>query len=317
VGGVGGYYGSRLALAGHDVHWVARGDVDHLRSAGLKVSSPRGDTHLTGLSVSGPDDELPVTDVVVVCIKTTGNEALADWLGEQLAGRDSTVVVMQNGLDVERPFARRLAATAPDCVVLGAMSFICAARVGPGDIEHVDYEKVTVGVYTPDDQIVGGTEVVAGPGVAALHDVVGDVAGAGVPCEALDDLVAGRWRKLMWNVPFNGLSVVLDATTAEMVSDPDCRFMVRDLMTEILSASVGTGHPVDPAAIDALFASTEKMVPYAPSMKLDYEGRRPLELEAIYATPLAVAEAAGVRMPRTAALWRQLVFLDRRNRSAV
>jgi len=309
VGGVGGFYGSRLALAGHDVHWVARSDVDHLRAHGLRVTSPRGDTHLTDLSVSGPDDPLPATDVVVVSTKTTANDDLANWLGRQLAGRSATVLVMQNGLDVERPFATALAASAPDAVVLGAMSFICAARLGPGDIEHVDYDRVTVGVFTPDGQPVG-------PGdhrLAAQDAVVDDLIGAGVPCEGLDDLVAGRWRKLMWNVPFNGLSVVLDATTADMVADPDCRVMVQDLMTEVLSASVGTGHMVDPGAIDALFDSTERMVPYAPSMKLDYEAGRPMELDAIYRVPLEVASAAGVRMPRMAQLWRQLVFLDRRN----
>lgn len=317
VGGVGGFYGSRLALAGHLVHWVGRSDVNHLVDHGLRVSSPRGDVHLTGLSVSGPADLLPVTDVVVVATKTIGNDDLAGWLAERLSGRSCVVLVMQNGLGVEDAFATRLAAEAPDCVVLGAMSFICATRRGPGDIEHVDYDRVTIGVHTPESPGEAPAAIDPQRASEALHDVVADFLAAGVPCEALGDLVAGRWRKLMWNIPFNGLSVILDASTAEMVTDPACRVLVRDLMTEVLSASVGTMHPVDPGAIDALFDSTERMVPYAPSMKLDFEARRPLELDAIYATPLEVARAAGVRMPRTEVLWRQLVFADRRNRSAI
>jgi 2-dehydropantoate 2-reductase len=312
VGGVGGYYGARLALAGHHVHWVGRSDVAHLDTHGLRVTSPRGDVHLTDLDVSGPDDPLPVTDVVVVATKTIGNDELARWLAERLTGRSSTVVVLQNGLDVERPFARGLAHTAPHAPVLGAMSFICSARTGPGHIEHVDYERVTVGGFTTD-----GSTVDPGSAVAmAMTEVVEDLGAAGVPCEGLDDLVAGRWRKLVWNVPFNGLSVVLDATTAEMVTDPACRDLVRSLMTEVVDAAAGTGHRLDSGVIEAMFDSTERMVPYDPSMKLDYLARRPLELDAIYAEPVRSAGTAGVPLVRTEALWRQLVFLDHRNRTS-
>lgn len=310
VGGVGGYYGSRLALAGHRVHWVARSDAAHLAAAGLVVESPKGDARLVDLDVSGPDDPLPPSEVVVIATKTNDNDTLAAWLAERLAGRATTVVVLQNGLEVERPFAEALAVTAPHTRVLGGMSFICAERIGPGHIRHIDYERVTVGAWTPDGGTAGDEASVA------VAEVVADLAGAGVPTEALGDLLEGRWRKLMWNIPFNGLSVVLGASTAELVGDPACRRLVRDLMTEVLSASVGTGHPVHGEVIDQLFASTERMVPYAPSMRVDYEARRPLELDAIYATPLRVAAEAGVRMPRAEVLWRQLDFLDRRNRSA-
>jgi 2-dehydropantoate 2-reductase len=305
VGGVGGYYGSRLAMAGHPVHWVGRSDVDHLRNHGLVVTSPRGDVHLTDLSVGGPDDPLPPSDVVVVATKTTDNTSVAEQVARAVAGRGGVVVVMQNGLDVERAFAERLAVTAPDVVVVGAMSFICASKPAPGVVSHVDYERVTVGAFEPDRP--GSTDAVAA--------VVADLQGAAVPCEGLDDLVAGRWRKLVWNIPFSGLSVVLDTSTERLVGDPACRALVRSIMDEVVRAAAGTGHPVDDGAADALIDSTERMVPYAPSMKLDYDARRPLELPAIYEVPLTTASAAGVAMPRTEALWRQLDFMDRRNRS--
>lgn len=308
VGGVGGYYGSRLALAGFDVQWVARSDADHLRTEGLVVTSPNGDAHLSDLWVTGPGEPIAPTDVVVVSTKTIDNDRVAEWLAGELAGRSSIVVVLQNGLDVERAFAERLAVTAPDVVVVGAMSFICSTKEGPGRVTHLSYERVEVGAWSAD-----GVPPSGGPGSAAVAAVVEDLSAAGVTTQALDDLVVGRWRKLMWNIPFNGLSVVLDASTEEMVGDPSCRIVVRDLMTEVLSASVGTGHPVDPSAIDQLFAATEQMVSYAPSMKVDFDAGRPLELEALYATPLRIAQEASVRMPRTEALWRQLAFLDRRN----
>jgi 2-dehydropantoate 2-reductase len=305
VGGVGGYYGSRLALAGHDVHWVARSDRDHLRRHGLVVTSPKGDVHLRDLSVSGPGEPLPPTDVVVVATKTTGNDAVAEQVAAALRGRAGVVVVMQNGLDVERVFAERLADAAPGVVVVGAMSFICASKPAPGVVAHVDYERVTVGAVDPARL----------ESAAAVADVVADLTGAGVPCEGLDDLVAGRWRKLVWNIPFSGLSVALDTSTEQLVGDPACRSLVRSIMDEVVTAAAATGHAVDEGAAAALIESTERMVPYAPSMKLDFEARRPLELAAIYEVPLVTAAAAGVAMPRTEALWRQLDFLDRRNRA--
>lgn len=304
VGGVGGYYGSRLALAGFDVHWVARSEVEHLRREGLVVTSPNGDAHLTDLSVSGLDDPLPDTDVVVVATKTTANPDVVAWLTDRLSGRACTLVVLQNGLDVERPFAEALADSAPEVVVLGGMSFICSARTGPGVITHMDYERVTIGAFGEGDA--------ADAAVAAAVD---DLGAARVPTEPLTDLAEGRWRKLVWNIPFNGLSVVLDASTTEMVTDPAARALVRSLMLEVVAASAGTGHRVEEAFIDVMFDSTERMAPYAPSMKLDYLAHRELELDAIYGAPLRAASAAGVEMPRTAALHEQLTFLDRRNRA--
>lgn len=303
VGGVGGYYGARLARAGHPVRWVARSDAAHLARHGLEVVSPRGDVTLTGLEVYGPGEAAPASDVVVLATKANDNAAMAVELARHL-GPDSVVVVLQNGLDVERPVAAAL----PDHTVLGAMSFICSAKAGPGRVVHLDYERVTVGAFTDDGRPMGVTDEVAA--------VVEDLDGAGVPSTALDDLVAGRWRKLCWNVPFNGLSVVLDAGTDELVGDPTAEALVRELMTEVVAASVAHGHPVPDGAIDQLVADTRAMTPYAPSMKLDYEAGRPLELGPIYGVPLATAASVGAAMPRTAALHRQLEFLDRRNRAA-
>lgn len=302
VGAVGGYYGARLAEAGHPVRWLARSDADHLRAHGLTVSSPRGDVALDDLEVFGPGEVPPPSDVVVLATKTTGTAAALERL-EAAARPGSIVLVLQNGLDVEGPVADAL----PGRTVLGGMSFMCAGKDGPGHIAHLDYEAVTVGEHAAGGAAAGVTPAVQG--------VVDDLLGAGVPGEALDDLIAGRWRKLVWNIPFNGLSVVLDAGTDELMADAAALALVRTLMGEVAASAAADGHPAPADVIDVMLERTAKMTPYAPSMKQDFDARRPLELPAIYAAPLAAAARMGRAMPATAALHAELSFLDARNRA--
>jgi len=302
VGAVGGYYGARLAAAGHPVRWVARSDADHLRTHGLGVSSPRGDLHLDDLEVFGPGQTPPPSDVVVLATKTTANASAAAQVVEA-ARPGSAVLVLQNGLGIEAPLAEVL----PGRTVLGGMSFICAGKDAPGHIAHLDYEAVTVGEHRPGGEAAGVTP--------AVQAVVDDLVGAGVPGEALDDLVAGRWRKLVWNVPFNGLSVVLDAGTDELMAHPAALELVRTLMGEVVVAAAADGHPAPDDVIDVMLDRTAKMTPYAPSMKHDFDDGRPLELPAIYAAPLAAAARVGVAMPATSTLFAELSFLDARNRA--
>jgi len=211
---------------------------------------------------------------------------------------DAIVVAMQNGLDVEAPLAQ----AAPDATVLGAMCFMCSNQLAPGHIVHLDQGAVTVGQHRPDGSPAGST-----PAVEAIRD---DLRAAGVAASVVPDLVGGRWRKLAWNIPFNGLSVVLDAGTDEMLADPATRRRARALMDEVVEAAAACGHPLDPGVADQMMATTEAMTPYRTSMKLDHEAGRPLELDAIYAAPTAAARAAGAPMVRAEELLAELRRLD-------
>jgi 2-dehydropantoate 2-reductase len=314
VGAVGGYYGARLAAAGHELHVVARSDADHLRRHGLQVESVHGDVHLPAGSFAVHDDPagVPPVDVVLLATKTTvGPERAAALVapfgragrapGSGDAGRAPVIVAMQNGLGVEAP----LAEAAPGCTVLGGMCFVCANKVGPGHVRHLDYGAVTVGEHTADGRPAGVTP--------AVEAVAADLEGAGIDAERLPDLVAGRWRKLVWNIPYNGLSVVLDAGTDELMANPATRELVRAIMGEVTGAAGACGYPIPEAFADGMLRHTETMVPYRTSMKLDHDAGRPMEIDAIYGAPLATAATAGFAMPRTEALAQQLRFLDGRH----
>jgi len=301
AGAVGGLYGARLAAAGHELHVLARSDAEHLREHGLRVESPGAEDFVVHPLVHTDPSTIPDVDVVLIGLKTTVNGDLPALLGP-VARAGVTVVVLQNGLGVEE----LAAAAAPGATVLGGMCFVCAAKVGPGHVRLLDYGTITLAEHTPDGEPAGVTQA-----VAAVAD---DLERSGTDVVRIPDLVGARWRKLVWNIPFNGLTVVLDAGTDELMADPDARTLVISLMAEVQAAAAATGHALPDGFVEEMLAYTDAMVAYSPSMKSDYDAGRPLELEAIYANPIRAAGVAGCDVPRIEALHRQLAFLDRRPR---
>jgi 2-dehydropantoate 2-reductase len=221
-----------------------------------------------------------------------------------VAGPDSDVVLMQNGLNMERQVALY---TGNPKQVIGGLCFICSNKVGPGHVRHLDYGRVMFGRFDPD----GGKVAVDD----RLRTVAADFEAAGIPTILTDDLVEARWRKLVWNIPYNGLSVVLDARTDELMANRQSAQLVEALMWEVVTdCQAVTGRTIEPAFVEKMISDTVKMKPYRPSMKIDYDEKRPMEIEAIYGNPVRAAQHAGADSPLIEALYQQLCFLDQRNR---
>lgn len=302
TGAVGVTYGAKLAAAGHEVHFLARSDAEVLARDGLTLESVDGDVVLPRVSVFTDPAGIPPVDVVLVALKTTANGALGEVLGP-LDAPGRIVVAMQNGLGVDE----QMAAAAPSTTVLAGLCFVCSSRVRPGLVRHLDFGAVSLAELTPDGHAAGITP--------AVEAVGADLAGAGFEVRLRDDLLAARWQKLMWNIPYNGLSVVLDAGTDELQADPSSRTLATRIMREVEAASIAVGHPVGDGFVEQMLTYTDAMTPYAPSMKLDFDAGRALELQAIYDIPLQVAAAAGTPMTAASVLADQLHFLDARRRS--
>lgn len=295
AGAVGLLYGARLAADGHDVHWIVRSTADELRRRGVEVASPDGDVSLAAgqVSASNLGDPAPPADVVVVATKTTGDDAVFPHLAA-LCGPQTTIALFQNGIGGED--AARRAVPHARAVVAG-LCFVCAQRTGTGRAEHLDYGAVTLAPLGGD--------------TAPADEIAADLSHAGVETTVLADLGVARWRKLVWNIPFNGLCTVLDTRTDVLLADPASRALVADLMDEVIAGSVACGTPVDASFRDEMLKITDAMTPYAPSMKLDLESGRDLEVEAIYRRPLRLAAEHGTRLPRIEALATMLEHLDR------
>lgn len=295
AGAVGLLYGSRLADAGHQVRWLVRSGADVLAREGIEV---RTDGRLVRIApgdvVAATDGAtLPASDVVLLAAKTTANDRLADLVGSVCAP-GATVVVLQNGLGAEQRVRAEVPAAA---AVLGGLCFVCAHRTGPGRCDHIDYGTVTLAPLEPERR-------------QAADDVAADLEAAGVEVHVHDDLGVARWRKLVWNIPFNGLCTVLDATTDELLADDATRSLVRSLMGEVVAAAQASGHALADGVVDEMLALTDAMRPYDPSMKLDHAAGRPLEIGAIYDPAIAAARHAGAPMTRVEVLADLLRFLD-------
>ena len=141
----------------------------------------------------------------------------------------------------------------------------------------------------------------------------GDLNRAGILTQLHEDLAVVRWQKLVWNIPYNGLSVVLDATTSELMTNPHTRQLVEQLMREVVADARTSGVTITGDTVEKMLAYTDKMIPYRTSMKIDYDERHPMEVEAIFGNPLRTAQQAGAKSPLLEELYHQLKFLDARN----
>jgi 2-dehydropantoate 2-reductase len=302
AGALGGFYGARLHRAGMDVHFLLRSDHEHVRRHGLRVESKHGDFILPEVNAYGRVEDVPRCDVVLVALKTTQNHNLPALLPPVLKD-DGFVLIIQNGLGMEDAVARIVG---PQRVV-GGLSFLCSNKVGPGHIRHLDYGAVAFAEYSPEGHPRGITD--------RLRALGGDFERAGIEVELIDDLILARWKKLVWNIPYSGLSVVLNATTDELMKNSATHELAVKLMREVVAGAAAIGRTIPDTFIEKMLRDTDKMPPYRTSMKIDYESRRPMEVESIFGNPVRAARAAGKELPRIEELYQQLKFLDARSGS--
>ncbi|MDB5296945.1 MAG: hypothetical protein JWO31_2928 [Phycisphaerales bacterium] len=301
VGAVGGYYGAKLIRAGHDVHLLLRADYEAVRRDGLNVRSDVEEGfHLPSgeLRVYSDPADAPKADLVLVCLKATGNAAYEPLVGPLLKD-DSTILTIQNGLGNEDQLADLFGADR----VTGGMAFVCIHRTGPGLIHHIDHGFLKIGEHVP----AGGSPPGATPRVERAAELFRS---AGVRCDVLDDLRRGRWEKLLWNIPFNGLGAALDLATDRLIGSADGVALLTAIMREVAAVAAADGVPLPPELIDRQITHTATMGAYRSSMQLDRQAGRPLEVEAILGEPVRRAQKLGVPVPATEALYRMVRLMD-------
>ena len=292
-GALGGYYGGRIAHAGAEVHFLLHSDYEHVVDHGLVVESTQhGDVTLPTVNAYRRVQDMPRCDVVVVGLKTTSNGLLPALLPPVMKD-DGVVLTLQNGLGPEDDAA---AVVGPERV-LGGLCFLCSNKVGPGHIQQQRFDHIKIGEHASR----GVTE--------RMQRIAADFGAGGVRADLADDLPLARWQKLVWNVPYNGLAAVLgvDCTVLMRHAEP----LVRDLMLEVVAgAKAVRGQDIPPGFVEKMLENTRNMDAYKPSMMIDREMGRPMEVEAIYGEPIRRAEAAGCALPKMRMLYEQLKALE-------
>lgn len=292
-GALGGYYGARLAHAGAEVHFLLHSDFEHVARYGLLVESTQHeDLRLPRVYAYKQVADMPPCDVVLVGLKTTSNHLLPQLLSPVMKD-DGVVLTLQNGLGTEDHCA---AVVGPERV-LGGLCFLCSNKVGPGHIRQDRFDHIKLGEF-------------AKQGLSdRMKNIAADFEAGGVRVQLAEDLMAARWEKLVWNVPYNGLSAVLgvDCTVLMQRIEP----LVASLMFEVVQAAKAVlGHTIPGAFVETMLNNTRNMDTYKPSMMIDRELGRPMEVEAIYGEPLRRAEAAGCAVPMMRVLYEQLKLIE-------
>lgn len=293
TGGIGGYYGGCLAKAGQPVHFLLHSDYEIVRANGLQIDSVNGDFHLDNPLVYRDSHDMPQCDVVLVCLKTTQNHLLPEIL-RPILHEKSVVVLIQNGMGMEQELAKQF----PNTAIVGATAFICTTKIAPGHIHHAEYGALTLAKY-------------CGQCDDCIQQIADDFTAAGVGVSVFDDLWSVRWKKLVWNIPYNGLTVVLNAATDELTNDKSSRELVIDLMNEVVQAGRVCGAKISDTFISKMITMTENMTPYSPSMKLDYDAHRLLEIQTMFTNPIRIAAEHGFTMTKTQVVENQLRFLTK------
>jgi len=300
AGALGGYYGGLLAKSGLDVHFLTRSDTDHIKSHGLRVDSIHGDFIVSPAQAYSSASIMPPCDVIIIALKSTQNHLIRE-LVTPLLKEESVVLVFQNGLHVESDSE----AVAGPGQVMGGCCFLCSNKVGPGHIRHMDYGHIAMGAYLGED---GKSPAVL---QSIQNDIHRDFLNAGIRTELVENLQYSRWKKLMWNIPFNGLSVAMNAPTDKVMTSPAARQLAIDLMFETQASAKACGIEIADKEIEQMIAYTDSMVPYDSSMRLDFLAGRTMEIEAIVGRPLREAKRFGFIPKKIEMLYQQLCYLQK------
>ena len=296
AGALGVFFASKLAKAGAAVAVVARSDFEAASKYGYEINDKGTVYRFQPECVIREPAECPfVPDYLLITSKVLpGADPVKLTAGAPMAP-STAVVLIQNGIATEEKIAQRFAGHE----ILSASAYLCASRPEPGKVINTGPGRLEMGSYP------AGMPAPAAKRLAELF-----IAG-GAPCRLLDNVQEARWRKLLWNVPFNPVSVLAGkADTGWMCDGAELEKLCRGLMDEVIAIAASEGISIASREADEMMAYTKSLKPYSSSMLQDYLAGRPLEVEAILGNPLRIAIRNGVPAPKMETCYALLKSVD-------
>jgi 2-dehydropantoate 2-reductase len=298
TGAVGGYFGGRLAAAGENVSFIARGShLEALRREGLRIKSPQGDLNIRALFTSDPG-EVGVVDLVLFCVKSYDTEDAAAKLAPMI-GEKTVILSLQNGVDNPDGIATRWGAAR----TLAGVVYLGAFVSGPGTVRHSAGGSIVMGALP-------GAEIAPAKRVEEI------LSRAQIPCAISSEVRKVMWTKLVWNAPFCALACLARATVKEILEAESLRKLAADSMEEVIEAARSSGVELAPSVIEETFKFSLGLGDFKPSMLQDLEAQKPLEYEALNGIIVALLGKIGKKAPINQTCCEVLKFLDDRIRAA-
>ena len=280
AGAIGGFYGSLLAKAGADVAVVCRSDYTHVTQHGFII-----DSQMLGTCAFTPSQVLKnaaeykgTADYVLLCTKVVPSVDRVALLRPAVTA-DTAIVFIQNGVEIEQ----EILSAFPDNEVISGLAYICCNRIRKGEILHLAYGRLALG------NLSGSIS----KKTTRLCELVRQ---SGIECTAAENIVTERWKKCVWNAPFNPLSVLSGGLpTLDILQSQEA--FVRTIMLEICRIAEAVGHRLPDNIVDVNIENTYTMPPYKTSMLLDYENGQPMETEAIIGNAVRAGKRLGISSP--------------------
>ena len=296
-GAIGLYYGGLLAKSGIQLHILARSDYDTLRKEGitLRMMNPDSSDAETMYKIRPASVELDAqsigwADWIIIAAKATANRDLLPALQTLVQPEKTILLTLQNGMGNVDYLAQHF----PKNPILAGLCFVCVNRVSPAVVENYLPGRVEIG--SRDDRYPDTV-------VAAVSAFTA----AGIKCIQAQVLDSAIWRKLCWNIPFNGLTIAAGGiTTDQVLADERLVSRAKKLMHEIQEAASLEGHAIEDAFLQKQLDITQKMDAYRPSSLIDFQEGRAVELEAIFGEPLRRGQALGLKMPELERLYYEV-----------
>jgi 2-dehydropantoate 2-reductase len=282
AGGVGGYFGARLAQGGADVGFVARGEqLTALQKSGLRVESKLGDIHLPQVRASNDPAALGPTDVVLICVKLWDTEAAASAV-KPMVGPDTAVISLQNGAQKDDILRRVLG----DRAVMGGVCYIGSRILRPGVIAHTGtLQKLVFGEYD------GAASSRANAFLEACQR-------GGIDVEMSTNIRLAIWEKFVFLTGFSAVTTTMHSPIGPIRDHPKTRAFLLDIMREVVAVGRAQGVPLpERFAEDRLAFYDTLPADMTSSMYNDLEQGRRLEVEWLSGGVAELGKAAGIATP--------------------
>lgn len=294
TGGIGGYFGGRLAASGHDVSFVARGaHLEALRRDGLIVASPGGDLTVSPVDATDDTRDLGEMDVVLLCVKTWQVASAAAAL-TPMVGAHTAVVTLQNGVDAPAEVA---AVVGQNAVVPGVAKVIAYVD-GPGRIRHVGGGAVTLAEWDNRPS-------------ARVEQLRNALSESGVTATVTEDIWAQLWAKFMFVAAAGGLGAVTDAPFGVFRSRPGTRQLLVDAISEVHRVAQAMHVSLPDHIVDTTMAFVDQQ-PAAgtTSLQRDIRSGRPSELEAWTGSVVRLGRETGIPTPVNSFFYEVLSLVE-------